>query len=106
MWYAPVFVAWHRLHPVRALFYSLVGVWRNKAVFVVYTLSWFAVAIALSIVLQLIRPLLPQAVLTLLLSPLSLAMLAALYCSFWPSYRDVVRDGTDPPTPASGATGA
>lgn len=106
MWYAPVFVAWHRLHPVRALFYSLVGVWRNKAVFVVYMLSWFAVAIALSIVLQLVKPLLPQGLLTLLLSPLSLVMLAALYCSFWPSYRDVVRDGPELPGATAGAAGA
>jgi len=99
MWYAPVFVAWHRLHPVKALFYSLVGVWRNKAVFVVYLAAWFSVAVAVSIALQLIRPLLPAGMMTLLLSPLSLILLAGLYCSFWPSYRDVVHDG---PLPAAG----
>ncbi len=45
MWYAPVFVAWHRLQPVKALFYSLVGVWRNRSAFAVYLLGWIAVAI-------------------------------------------------------------
>lgn len=99
MWYAPMFVAWHRLHPVKALFYSLVGVWRNKAAFTVYMLGWFAVAVAISIALQLAKPLLPGSVLPLLLSPLSLVMLAALYCSFWPTYRDVVRDGPDESLP-------
>ena len=106
MWYAPVFVAWHRLHPARALFYSLVGVWRNRAAFVVYLLGWVAVAIGMSVALQLLRPLLPASVMTLLLSPLSLMLLAALYCSFWPSYRDVVQDGPEggpPPLPLPGA---
>jgi hypothetical protein len=95
MWYAPVFVAWHRLHPVKALFYSLVGVWRNRSAFSVYLLGWIAVAIGLSVALQLAKPLLPGSLLPLLLSPLSLVMLAALYCSFWPSYRDVVEDGPE-----------
>ena len=103
MWYAPVFVAWHRLQPVRALFYSLVGVWRNRAAFTVYLLGWFGVAVALSIALQLLRPLLPAGLLPLLLSPLSLVMFAALYCSFWPSYRDVVVDGPDTGPPAIAA---
>jgi hypothetical protein len=96
MWYAPVFVAWHRLHPVKALFYSLVGVWRNRAAFVTYMLGWFGVAVAMSVAVQLLKPLLPGSLLPLLLSPLSLVMLSALYCSFWPSYRDVVVDGSGP----------
>jgi hypothetical protein len=95
MWYAPMFVAWHRLHPTKALFYSLVGVWRNRSAFVVYLLGWLAVAIGLSVALQLAKPLLPGSLMPLLLSPLSLGMLAALYCSFWPSYRDVVHDGPE-----------
>lgn len=108
MWYAPMFVAWHRLHPARALFYSLVGVWRNRSAFAVYLLGWVAVAIGLSIALQLAKPLLPGSLMPLLLSPLSLVMLAALYCSFWPSYRDVVQDGPEAgpppiPPPASAA---
>jgi len=35
----------------------------------------------------------------LLMSPLSLAMLCALYCSFWPTYRDLIV--TDQPSSAS-----
>jgi hypothetical protein len=93
MWYAPVFVAWHRLSPVQALFYSLVGVWRNKGAFMLYMTGWFGVAVALSVAVQIAKPLLPGSLLPLFLSPLSLIMLSALYCSFWPSYRDVVTDG-------------
>jgi hypothetical protein len=104
MWFAPMFVAWHRVHPVKALFYSLVGVWRNKGAFAVYMMGWFAVAVALSIALQLARPLLPGSLLPLLMSPLSLVLLAALYCSFWPTWRDLVREDVSPPPPASPPT--
>jgi hypothetical protein len=95
MWYAPMFVAWHRLQPVKALFYSLVGVWRNKRAFLVYMVGWFGVAVAISVAVQIVKLVLPANLMPLLLSPLSLVMLAALYCSFWPAYRDVVRDGPD-----------
>ena len=60
---------------------------------------WYA---PVFVALQLLRPLLPGSLMPLLLSPLSLVMLAALYCSFWPSYRDVVEDDADagpPPLP-------
>jgi hypothetical protein len=92
MWYAPIFVGWHRVPPVKALFFSLYAVWQNKAAFVVYAAGWFSVAVAVSIVLQILRAVLPPGMMPLLLSPLSLVMLGALYCSFWPSYRDVVAE--------------
>jgi hypothetical protein len=90
MWYAPLFVGWHRVSPPKALFFSLIAVWRNRAAFFVYMTGWFIVAIALSIVLQVLRGLLPDGMMPLVMSPASLAMLGALYCSFWPSYRDVI----------------
>jgi hypothetical protein len=101
MWYAPLFVAWHGRDPTQAMFYSLVGVWRNRAVFVVYLLGWIAVFVGLGVAVRLLGLLLPPAVLPLLLSPLMLVMATAIYCSFWPSYRDVVRDGTENGPPAA-----
>ncbi|HYF59350.1 MAG TPA: BPSS1780 family membrane protein [Burkholderiaceae bacterium] len=101
MWYAPLFVAWHGRSPVQAMFYSLVGVWRNKAVFTVYLLGWFGVFVGVGVALRLLGPLLPGPVLPMLLSPLMLVMAAAIYCSFWPSYRDLVRDGPDAAPPAA-----
>jgi len=103
MWYAPVFVAWHGLHPVKALFYSLFAVWRNRGAFVVYLVAWFAVAVGLSVLVQVTKAVVPPGVLPMLLSPLSLVMLCALYCSFWPTYRDVVAD-LSPPPPVSPPT--
>lgn len=96
MWFAPVFVAWHGLAPVKALFYSLVAVWRNRWAFLVYTVGWFAVAVLASMAVQVAKALLGGTALTLLMSPLSLAMLCALYCSFWPTYRDLIDSAGTP----------
>ena len=53
------------------------------------------VALVASLTVQLLKMLLGGSPLlvSLVLSPLSLLVLTALYCSFWPSYRDAVRDG-------------
>ena len=93
MWYSPMFVAWHGVPPGKALFYSWISVWRNRAAFVVYGLGWLGVAAAMSIGLRLVGTLVPAPVLPLLLSMMSLVLLAAVYCSFWPTWRDVVREG-------------
>ncbi len=107
MWLAPVFVAWHGLTPGKALFYSLVAVWRNRWAFLVYTVGWLTVAVLASLVVQAILSVPGGMAVRLLLTPLSLVMLCALYCSFWPTYRDIVRTsaGTasgplNPPDPA------
>jgi uncharacterized membrane protein len=95
LWYAPMFVAWHRVSPLKAMFFSLIAVLRNKGAFIAYLLTWFVVALVASLTVQLLKMLLGGSPLlvSLVLSPLSLLVLTALYCSFWPSYRDAVRDG-------------
>lgn len=93
LWYAPYFVAWHRLTPAKALFFSLVGVMRNKWAFTQYALAWLVVALVASIAVQTLKGLLGASplLISMVLSPLSLVVLSALYCSFWTTYRDAVR---------------
>lgn len=92
MWYAPLFVAWHRTPVAQALFYSLVGVWRNRRAFVVYAIGWFGIALAGSLLVRVLQMALGSSpfLLSMLLSPLSLLLITAVYCSFWSSYRDPV----------------
>ncbi|UCE30960.1 MAG: hypothetical protein JSW68_13110 [Burkholderiales bacterium] len=94
MWYAPLFTAWHGVSPPKALFFSLVAVWRNRWAFVVYILGWFGILLAATLTLRMIGGLLAadSMVLSLLVSPISLLLVTALYASFWPTYRDAVRD--------------
>ena len=93
LWFAPLFVAWHRIAPVKAMFFSLIAVWRNRGAFLVFGLCWLAIAVALSMAIQIIARTLDPGplLLSLVLSPLSLIMLAALYASSWITYRDTVR---------------
>ena len=92
LWYAPVFVAWHGIAPAKALFFSLAATWRNRAAFIVFMAGWFAVALVASFLIYQLRMLLGSAplLMSMVLSPLSLVLLSALYSSFWPTYRDAV----------------
>lgn len=94
LWYSPLFVAWHGLSPAKALFFSLIAVARNKWAFVNYLITWMLVAVAISAVVQLLSAVLSgtPTMLSLALMPISLVMITAFYCSFWPGYRDVIRD--------------
>jgi len=90
LWYAPLFAGLHRTPAFKSIFFSLVAVWRNKAAFMMYFAGWFIVAIGMTVLIQVLAALLPAGLRTLILAPAFLLMMAALYCSFWPSYRDVV----------------
>jgi len=92
LWFAPLFVAWHGVGPAKAVFFSFFAVLRNKGAFLVYALGWFLVAIVTSLFLQIFNLVSGGSTLlfSLILSPLSLGIFAALYCSFWSSYRGVV----------------
>lgn len=105
LWFAPLFVAWHDLPPAKALFFSLATLMRNKGPFLVYGLCWMGVAIAASVVVQIIRMLLGgmPLLMSLVLSPVSLIVLTALYCSFWPGYRDLVLGAAGDAGPAAAA---
>ncbi len=94
MWYAPLFVAWHRAPVPKALFFSLVAVWRNRRAFAVYAIAWFGIALAASLAIRVLQAALGASpmLLSMVLSPLSLALITAVYCSFWPTYRDAVED--------------
>ncbi len=104
MWYAPLFVAWHGLSVPKALFFSFVAVLRNLRAFFVYGTGWFALVMALSLLVQVLVSAMGQSALLLswMLSPVSLIVLSALYCSFWATYRDVVGEELPPEAAATG----
>jgi hypothetical protein len=90
LWYAPLFAGLHRTPPLKALVFSAVAVWRNKTAFLIYFAGWFAVAVAISLLIQVLIAVVPSAFSALVLAPAFLLLLAALYCSFWPTYRDTI----------------
>lgn len=90
LWYAPLFAGLHRTSPIKSLVFSAVAVWRNKGAFVMYFAGWFAVAIGLSILIQVLVAVVPAGYGNMVLAPAFVLLLAALYCSFWPTYRDTI----------------
>jgi hypothetical protein len=49
MWHAPALVHWHRVEPVKSLFFSLVALFRNFGAYAMFCLSWFGVFLAAGI---------------------------------------------------------
>jgi uncharacterized membrane protein len=99
LWYAPLFVAWHSVPPRKAMFFSFVATWRNRWAFVQFGLTWFAVALAVSLIFRLLESVFGEDSSMLaffVLSPVSLVMTGALLCSLWPTYRDAVLPDNEP----------
>lgn len=102
MWYAPMLAAWHRLPAGKALFFSMVAVWRNLGAFVVYGLGWLAIWISCSFAIVLISSLIGIANLAAVVAlPLVMLVLTWMYCSVYPSYATVFVDESAAPDPAT-----
>ena len=97
---ASLFVGWHKIPVGKSLFFSVVAVWRNKGAFITLFLGWFAILFVVVLALQiLILGLgLASTLMSMLIAPLSMLLIAAAYCSFWVSYKDVIRDQDPEPT--------
>ncbi|MEB2318015.1 MAG: BPSS1780 family membrane protein [Pseudomonadota bacterium] len=94
-WYAPLFIAWHRIPVAKSLFFSLVAVWRNKAAFGVYVASWIAAVFGISTIVTSLTLVTGVTTITsMLVFFASLAILTAMYGSVWLSYRDVIEADT------------
>jgi len=92
LWYAPVLVAWHRLDPVKAMFFSMAACWRNRGAFIVYALSWFTIIMGLSLLGGALRIGGLGDASVVLLMPLMFVIVLTMYCSIWPSYHDVFNE--------------
>jgi len=87
-WFAPLLAAWHQVPPVKALFFSWTACWRNRGAFFTYAVMFAVLLVAVPLVLETVFAALgAQAVLSFLVTPYSLLMLAILYCSFYATYR-------------------
>jgi hypothetical protein len=88
MWFAPVLVAWHEVPPAKALFFSWIALWRNRWAFTVYALCWAAVQGVLGIIgVQIAQMAGTSLLMLMVLAPLSIAVIAMIYCSFFATYR-------------------
>jgi hypothetical protein len=90
MWYAPMLVAWHDVPVGKSLFFSLVGVWRNRAAFIVYGIGWLAIWMSLSIVIAVVSLIVGVGnVAAIVVAPLAMVLLTCMYCSMYQTYATV-----------------
>jgi hypothetical protein len=91
MWFAPLFVAWHREPAAKAMFFSFMAVRRNGSAFALLLAVLMLVSFAAAQVAGLISLLLPSAQLVgLVLAPLILLVVAFVQCAAYASYDAVV----------------
>ncbi len=99
LWFAPVLVAWHAVHPAKALFYSLVAFWLNRLAFIAYALALGLVLFVAMGSVILLAALLPGEAPALdprsLVFPMALVVLPTLFASYYASYRDVFGAGSE-----------
>lgn len=104
-WFAPLLAAWEGMPAVKALFFSMIAVWRNWRAFLVYALTVILIGMFLPGLLLLLAGMFSKAfteVLSIVLRMLLFMVLApVLMTSIYLSYRDVfVPAQAAPPEPA------
>lgn len=88
-WHAPALVHWHRIDPVKSLFFSAMACWKNLGAFIVYALGWFGCFLLAGVVVALLASLFdsPTMAATVML-PVALIMAAMFFSSVYATFRD------------------
>ncbi len=88
-WHAPALVFWQGVSPIKSLFFSWMGCWRNKGAFVVYAGAWAAVFGSVAVIAMLAATLLgdPQMTLSIMM-PLALLAAAMFFTSMLFTVKD------------------
>lgn len=91
-WHAPALVYWQDVAPLKSLFFSWMGCWRNKGAFAVYLLVWAGVFGAAAVGAMLAATLLGDVQLTLsIMMPLALLVAAMFFTSMLFTVKDCFR---------------
>lgn len=88
-WHAPALVHWHRISPVKSLFFSLMACKRNFWAFTVYGLAWAGVFLVIGMVVATVAVLLGNAELVAaVMFPAAMLMAAMFFTSIYFSFED------------------
>jgi len=90
-WYAGALIMWNGMAVSKALFYSFFAVKRAAYAFIAYGAAWILIGvIAPTFVAMLIGAIVGNVfAVMIVVVPISLALTAVMYCSFYPTYVDV-----------------
>ncbi|SFP61810.1 BPSS1780 family membrane protein [Variovorax sp. 770b2] len=99
MWHAPALVHWHRVEPVKSIFFSIVALFRNFGAYALFVLAWFGVFLLAGIAMGLVATVLvgvgalgaggaAVAVGNILMIGTALVLAAMSLSSTWFTFRD------------------
>lgn len=90
-WYAGALIMWNGMPVAKAVFYSFFAVKRTAYAFIAFGAAWLLIGlIAPTIVAMLVGAVIGNAYAVLIVVvPVSFALTAVMYCSFYPTYVDV-----------------
>jgi hypothetical protein len=97
-WHAPALVFWQNITPVKSLFFSWMGCWRNKGAFIVYVAVWAAIFGSAAVAAMLVASLMGEPQITLsIMMPLALLVAAMFFTSMLFTVKDCF-SATEPPS--------
>lgn len=97
-WFAGPLIAWQQMSLFKAIFYSFFATARTTRAFLVYGLAWFTLVGFIPAIVGIIIAVItgnPNLIL-LLMMPFSMLLTLILYCSFYPSYKSLFDQATEP----------
>jgi hypothetical protein len=88
-WHAPALVHWHGVSPVKSIFFSIVAIVRNFKAMLLFSLGWFGVLMATSILISVVASVFGgRQLVTLLAVPVGLLAIAMFTTSIYFTFRD------------------
>jgi hypothetical protein len=98
LWHAPALVLWGRYGAAKAMFASVVAMWRTRAALAVFGIAWFALSLTVVVGLALLSLVLGKSVVFLLIAVmLSWAFSALFYVTLWFGFIDTFEFASTPP---------
>ena len=89
LWHAPALVQWGRYGAAKAMFASVVAMWRTRAALAVFGLGWFALSMAVAAVLAVLALVLGESIILVLIAAMTYWALSALfYVTLWFGFND------------------
>jgi hypothetical protein len=111
LWHAPALILWGRYGVAKAMFASVVALWRTRAALLAFGVGWFGLSLVVTLALSALELLVGTSVLVLAVAVmLSWALSALFYVTLWFGFVDTFEIGapansraapadTDPPAP-------
>ena len=102
-WHSPALAHWGGHSAVKALFFSCIACWRNKAAFAVYGITWFALSVVLGLITSILSVLFDQSLaVNVAFMAASFIMVTAFFASLYFTYADCFSaDAVPAPLPTS-----